>query len=121
MPKFVLGIVFGTANRPSMSYEALAAKYEGVLDKGGKAGGRFVPPAVPQGRRQALLGLHRRATARLIAQIDKFSEAELDRYIARLVAIRQPALALALYRKEIDRNPNDPGLYERLAAFLAKR
>ncbi len=26
--------------------------------------------------------------------------------------------ALALYRHEIDRNPNDPGLYERLAAFL---
>jgi tetratricopeptide (TPR) repeat protein len=42
----------------------------------------------------------------------------LDRYIARLVATRQPAQALALYRREIDRNPNDPGLYERLAAFL---
>lgn len=42
----------------------------------------------------------------------------LDRYIARLVAMRQPAPALALYRREIDRNPNDPGLYERLAAFL---
>ena len=42
----------------------------------------------------------------------------LDRYIARLVAVRQPALAMALYRREIDRNPNDPGLYERLAAFL---
>lgn len=42
----------------------------------------------------------------------------LDRYIARLVALRQPAQALALYRREIDRNPNDPGLYERLAAFL---
>jgi cellulose synthase operon protein C len=42
----------------------------------------------------------------------------LDRYIARLVAMRQPAQALALYRREIDRNPNDPGLYERLAAFL---
>ena len=26
--------------------------------------------------------------------------------------------ALALYRGEIDRNPNDPGLYERLAVFL---
>ncbi len=42
----------------------------------------------------------------------------LDRYIARLVSMRQPAQALALYRREIDRNPNDPGLYERLAAFL---
>lgn len=42
----------------------------------------------------------------------------LDRYIARLVAMQRPAQALTLYRREIDRNPNDPGLYERLAAFL---
>jgi len=42
----------------------------------------------------------------------------LDRYIARLAATRQPSRALALYSREIERNPNDPGLYERLAGFL---
>lgn len=42
----------------------------------------------------------------------------LDRYVARLVAEKRLREALALYRREIDRNPNDPGLYERLAAFL---
>jgi len=42
----------------------------------------------------------------------------LDRYIARLVAMGQAPQALTLYRRELDRNPNDPGLYERLAAFL---
>jgi cellulose synthase operon protein C len=42
----------------------------------------------------------------------------LDRYISRLVALKRPQDALVLYRREIDRNPNDPGLYERLAAFL---
>ena len=42
----------------------------------------------------------------------------LDRYISRLVSLKQLPQALALYRREIDRNPNDPGLYERLAAFL---
>jgi tetratricopeptide (TPR) repeat protein len=42
----------------------------------------------------------------------------LDRYIARLVSLKRVRDALALYRREIDRNPNDPGLYERLAAFL---
>ncbi|MFQ5722882.1 MAG: hypothetical protein ACE5G6_00210 [Terriglobia bacterium] len=42
----------------------------------------------------------------------------LDRYIARLVSMRRLFQALALYRREIDRNPNDPGLYERLATFL---
>ncbi|HME09598.1 MAG TPA: hypothetical protein VKG25_21245, partial [Bryobacteraceae bacterium] len=42
----------------------------------------------------------------------------LDRYIARLVALKRLQDALVLYRREIDRNANDPGLYERLAAFL---
>lgn len=42
----------------------------------------------------------------------------LDRYISRLVSLKRLPAALALYRREIDRNPNDPGLYERLAAFL---
>jgi tetratricopeptide (TPR) repeat protein len=42
----------------------------------------------------------------------------LDRYISRLVSLKRLREALALYRREIDANPNDPGLYERLAAFL---
>ena len=42
----------------------------------------------------------------------------LDRYLARLVTLQRPLDAIRLYRREIARNPNDPGLYERLAAFL---
>jgi tetratricopeptide (TPR) repeat protein len=42
----------------------------------------------------------------------------LDRYIARLVSRRQLPDALAVYRREIDRNPNDPGLYAAAAQFL---
>ncbi len=42
----------------------------------------------------------------------------LDRYISRLVAMKRTRDALALYRREIDRVPDDPTLYERLAAFL---
>jgi Flp pilus assembly protein TadD len=41
-----------------------------------------------------------------------------DRYVARLVSLDRPMDAVALYRREIDRNPDDPGLYESLAAFL---
>ena len=44
----------------------------------------------------------------------------LDRYLARLSTVRQPLDAVRLYRHEIDRNPDDPGLYERLAAFLSQ-
>jgi cellulose synthase operon protein C len=42
----------------------------------------------------------------------------LERYLARLVEMKQIPQALAVLRKEIDRNPDDPGLYERLAVFL---
>jgi Tfp pilus assembly protein PilF len=42
----------------------------------------------------------------------------LDRFIARLVQLGRPLEVLALFRREIDHNPNDPGLYEKLATFL---
>ena len=42
----------------------------------------------------------------------------LDRYIARLVSRQQLPDALAVYRREIDRNPDDPGLYAAAAQFL---
>jgi predicted Zn-dependent protease len=42
----------------------------------------------------------------------------LERYLARLIQLKQIPPALAVLRNEIDRNPDDPGLYERLALFL---
>jgi predicted Zn-dependent protease len=42
----------------------------------------------------------------------------LERYLARLVELKQIPGALAVLRREIDHNPDDPGLYERLATFL---
>jgi tetratricopeptide (TPR) repeat protein len=42
----------------------------------------------------------------------------LERYLARLVQMKEIPPALAVLRREIDRNPDDPGLYERLATFL---
>jgi len=42
----------------------------------------------------------------------------LERYLARLVELKQIPQALAVLRRELDHNPDDPGLYERLALFL---
>lgn len=42
----------------------------------------------------------------------------LDRAVARRVALGRPADAVRLLFNEITRNPDDPGLYERLASFL---
>ncbi len=44
----------------------------------------------------------------------------LERYLSRLTATDQLPAALAVLRRELDRNPNDPLLYDRLAAFLAQ-
>ena len=44
----------------------------------------------------------------------------LDRYLGRLTAAKNLPAALAVLRKELDRNPNDPQLYEKLAGFLAQ-
>src|SRR5215472_3986266 len=42
----------------------------------------------------------------------------LERYLARLVQLKEIPRALGVLRREIDHNPDDPGLYERLAMFL---
>ena len=42
----------------------------------------------------------------------------LERYLARLVELKEVPQALGVLRREIDHNPDDPGLYERLALFL---
>src|SRR5262249_33739276 len=42
----------------------------------------------------------------------------LERYLARLVELKQIPAALGVLRREIEHNPDDPGLYERLAVFL---
>ena len=42
----------------------------------------------------------------------------LDKYLSRLAALNRPLDALRVYRTEIDRNPNDPGLYDRLGQFV---
>ena len=42
----------------------------------------------------------------------------LERYLARLVQLKQVPKALNVLAMEIDHNPDDPGLYERLAVFL---
>lgn len=42
----------------------------------------------------------------------------LNRYLARLVSLQRLPDALNVLRGELDRNPQDPGLYQKLADFL---
>ena len=60
-----------------------------------------------------------RSTTQTGARSPEYSRV-LERYLARLVQLKQIPRALAVLRREIDRNPDDPGLYQRLAIFLAQ-
>lgn len=82
-PKFILGLLYGTAKRPSHSYARVCADYEQALDDGGKAMGKFIPPAVPLEKRNALLIQHRAETEKLIKLVEKCSDAQLDKYGAK--------------------------------------
>ena len=42
----------------------------------------------------------------------------LERYLARLTELKEIPRAIGVLRNEIVRNPDDPGLYERLAVYL---
>jgi len=82
LPKFMLPLLFGKANRESKSYEALVQAYQNKLQQGRKAPEVFIPksPATfhaTQKRIEQVKGL----VKTLIHQIDKHSESELDQMI----------------------------------------
>ncbi len=82
MPGFVLRILFGKANRPSRSYDELAARYEAKLTAGGKASKPFIPKPIPLGSNKTKLienfiEIHRK----LLRRCGRWSEAKLDKFI----------------------------------------
>ncbi len=81
LPKFLIKLVWGQANRESRSYEDLVKKYVLKLENGGRASGRFIPEGVNIEKKQKLKTALESEVRSLCAKIDKFSEAELDQYI----------------------------------------
>ena len=80
IPRFVLGLRFGKAGRPSRSFDGMVAVYRQALD-GGATAGRFTPSANGGGLdRNAVLDGWARVTGALQAQLGKWDEAALDRY-----------------------------------------
>lgn len=83
LPRFVLKLALPKVARPGLSYAELAARYEGVLEAGGKASGRYVPPATPAARKTASLAAHRAQRDKLLRQVASFPEADMDRLGAK--------------------------------------
>jgi cellulose synthase operon protein C len=76
------------------------------------------PQTQNRGTEHAAFAVQKAATQAQTAARSPEYQQVLDRYIARLVSLRQIPAALKVWRQELDRNPNDPGLYEKFAVFL---
>jgi DinB superfamily len=81
LPKFMLRMLFGQANRSSKSYDDLIAKYKAKLVAGGRASGPFIPPVILFAKKDALLRKYRRKKEKLARKIERQSEEDLDKYI----------------------------------------
>jgi len=81
LPKFALAGLFGKTNRPSRTYDELVTKYEGKLTAGGKASRPFIPPPVRFEKKDELMKNYVEQKQKLVAKIERQSEADLDKYI----------------------------------------
>ena len=85
LPKFLLRLTAGTANRPSRTYEELVAKYKQKLAEGGRASGRFVPKATnASAGKSVFLAKWQKTTTEFIKALQlKRTETDLDKYLVR--------------------------------------
>jgi hypothetical protein len=81
LPRIVLRWKFGVAKSGSESRDAMIARYEAALAKGGKAPKPFVPPAVPVSEKARLIESLRKEGQRLVEAAGLWSEAGLDKYV----------------------------------------
>lgn len=81
LPKFILKMLFGKANRQSKSYEQLIAKYQQKLQSGGKAPARFVPKKIAAADCPKLTKELNKEVEKLISKVNNYSEQQLDAFI----------------------------------------
>lgn len=81
LPKFMLKLLWGQANRAGRDYDSLVKKYSLKLESGGRATGRFVPKAVNMEQRDGINTALANEVQRLCVRLDHFTESELDKYV----------------------------------------
>jgi hypothetical protein len=81
IPTLLLKTLFGKANRSSRTYPELAERYQQKLAEGGKAPGRFVPPAISFDQRERLTKQLDKTVHALCKRYHGFSEHDLDHFI----------------------------------------
>jgi uncharacterized damage-inducible protein DinB len=80
LPKIAIAAMFGKAERDSMSYDDLVAKYQSVLASGGKSTARFLPAAINANQKETMPKSLLKLIGSLTKKIGKFSESDLDKY-----------------------------------------
>ncbi len=94
LPKFVLKLVFGKANRTSKTYEGLVEKYQQKLLEGGRATAAFIPPPIAFEQKLALSNQLNKIIQQLTKGISSFTEKDLDTII-----LPHPLLGKITYRE----------------------
>jgi len=94
LPKFVLKLVLAKTRRAGWPYTEVRDRYEKVLDEGGKASGKFLPPAVALDRKASLAKALRTEGDVIARRIEGWTEAELDQ-----VGAKHPLIAVMSLRE----------------------
>lgn len=81
LPKWLIKLLFGKANRPSRTYEDLVNKYLRKLETGGRASGRFVPKKAEAIQKKQLLSKVDNSVSKLCKILNKYSEEEMDKIV----------------------------------------
>jgi hypothetical protein len=78
LPGFVLRMLFGKPNRNPRTYQELVDKYNQKLAAGGRASGRFVPPAISWSDKNKKIAALNREKDKMITRLVSWSESKLD-------------------------------------------
>lgn len=81
LPKFLLQLIFGKANRTSKSFESLIDKYKSKLQLGGVATGKFVPKEISYSQKNNIINTLKKETSTICGIILKTKETYLDEYV----------------------------------------
>jgi lipopolysaccharide biosynthesis regulator YciM len=106
-----VALLLGETYAATRNFTQELALYDGLLEKLGEASGHRPLGDISD---RVLRSEEAKASP---ARSPEYAQV-LDLYVSRLTQLNRLTDAVGLYRHEIDRNPDDPGIYERLALFV---
>ena len=81
LPSFVLRMMFGKPNRSGRNYQELVDRYHQKLSAGGRASGRFIPPAVLWEQKESKVTDFNLQKDKMIKRLGSWNEEQLDQYL----------------------------------------